>query len=205
MMALSRARDPAVQTVQAWRWRFQDMAARNALAAKVGAGRSSVELFDDAEELALLALAWEPAPPTPPTSPAELLWSADAERIASWRAPVEQAASCLVVVRQPLRAADPDAQRDWAATVMKALEGDPAPPRGLISANFFADRNGALVYNFAEWTSPEAHRAALRQGSYGQHGSIGTSDLWRATREHPAITPDHEVRRYVRHGAATLA
>lgn len=62
MMALSRARDPAVQTVQAWRWRFQDMAARNALAAKVGAGRSSVELFDDAEELALLALAWEPAP-----------------------------------------------------------------------------------------------------------------------------------------------
>lgn len=70
---------------------------------------------------------------------------------------------------------------------MKALEGDPAPPRGLVSANFFADRNGAVVYNFAEWTSLDAHRAALRQVSYGQHGHRDLGPLAR----HPRAPGDH--------------
>jgi hypothetical protein len=54
------------------------------------------------------------------------------------------------------------------------------------------------VLNFAEWTSASAHLDALARGSYGRHGSIGSSSLWKATREHPAITPEHEVHRYVR-------
>jgi hypothetical protein len=54
------------------------------------------------------------------------------------------------------------------------------------------------VLNFAEWTSATAHLEALARGSYGRHGSIGSSSLWKATREHSAITPEHEVHRYVR-------
>jgi hypothetical protein len=122
---------------------------------------------------------------------------ADAEVIARWRAPGGGDPGCLVVVRQPLIRPDHAAQRDWAATVLRALGGDPSPPVGLLTASFFASRDGRFVLNFAEWTSPEAHREALARGSYGQHGSIGSSALWRATREHPAITPDHEVHRYL--------
>jgi hypothetical protein len=128
---------------------------------------------------------------------AEVEWLADAEVIARWRAAEGGEPGCLVVVRQPLVRPDRDALREWVSTVLRALDGDPSPPAGLLTANFFASRDGGFVLNFAEWTSPEAHRAALTLGSYGQHGSIGSSALWRATREHPAITPEHEVHRYV--------
>ncbi|WP_434419218.1 hypothetical protein [Nannocystis pusilla] len=52
------------------------------------------------------------------------------------------------------------------------------------------------MLNLAEWTSAEAHRAALRRGSVGQHGSLGDSPAWRAARAHPGIVAEHEVRRY---------
>jgi hypothetical protein len=110
-----------------------------------------------------------------------------------------------VVVRQPLKAPDPAAERDWVSTVLRALDGDATPPEGLLTANFFAGRDGASVYNLAEWTSAEAHRTALTIGRHGPYGSIGLSDLWRAAREHPAITAEHEVRRYARHGALVSA
>jgi hypothetical protein len=128
---------------------------------------------------------------------AEVEWVADAELITHWRAPSGGEPGCLVVVRQPFVRADHDVQRDWTSTVLRALDGDRSPPAGLLTANFFASRDGGFVLNFAEWTSPAAHREALARGSYGQHGSIGSSALWRATREHPAVTPDHEVHRYV--------
>lgn len=198
MSAFTRASDPAVEAVRAWRWLLADDAARTALAARLSQAEPALQLFDDAEAPALLATAWDQGPSAPaelPGSPPPA-WVADAQRIASWRANRPEAAACLVVVRQPMKTPDAAAQRDWAATVLRALDGDEAPPEGLLSANFFASRDGAAVYNFAEWTSVEAHRDALRRGSYGQYGSIGASDLWRAAREHPAITPDHEVRRY---------
>jgi hypothetical protein len=166
----------------------------------------AIELFEDAEQPALLAASWrsraEPGRtfglwPPALDADAEVEWVAEAELIARWRAPVDGEPGCLVVVRQPLVRPDRDAQRDWAATVLRALDGDPSPPAGLLTANFFASRDGGFVLNFAEWTSPAAHREALARGSYGQHGSIGSSALWRATREHPAITPEHEVHRYV--------
>jgi hypothetical protein len=207
MTALTRAGDPAIKGVRAWRWQLPDAPARMRLASRLTDVDATLQLFDDVASSALLAVSWMadagggadlPALKTP-------AWAADAERIAAWRAGRSEPAACLVVVRQPLKTPDPAAQRDWAVTVLKALEGDAPPPEGLLSANFFASRDGALVLNFAEWTSAEAHRRALRRGAYGQHGSIGDSNLWRATREHPAITPEHEVRRYERHLALAQA
>ncbi|MCY1075392.1 antibiotic biosynthesis monooxygenase [Archangium lansingense] len=112
-------------------------------------------------------------------------------------------AGCLVVVRQPLLRSDPQAQRDWVDTVMAALEADPHPPAGLLSATFFLSDDGAHAINLAEWTSADAHHAALQRGTdpRAQHGSIGDSPLWRAVRSHPAIRAEHEVRRFQLLGA----
>ncbi|NBJ13939.1 antibiotic biosynthesis monooxygenase [Microvirga arsenatis] len=208
MSVALRPSDPSVSLVQACRWRFVSEAVRAAAVHDLRMQTPSpvIELFADVEQPALLATIWgvgpgpEPASdPWPPglTAGAEIEWVADAEIMARWRASGGGEPGCLVVVRQPLIRPDNGGQRDWAATVLRALDGDPSPPAGLLTANFFASRDGGSVLNFAEWTSPAAHRDALARGSYGQHGSIGSSALWRATREHPAITPDHEVHRYV--------
>ncbi|WNG15375.1 antibiotic biosynthesis monooxygenase [Cystobacter fuscus] len=107
-------------------------------------------------------------------------------------------ARCLVVVRQPLLQPDPRVQRDWVDTVMTAVESDPAPPSGLLAATFFLSADGAHVVNLAEWTSADAHRAALRHRAdeRAPHGSIGDSALWRAVRSHPGIRVEYEVRRF---------
>jgi hypothetical protein len=194
-----------VEAVRIWRWVFPNAGTRAAAARNVIETDSRLQLFDDLEAPALLAIGWEPRPEAPPVHNAELAWSTDAQRIASWRAERSETPGCLVVVRQPLKAPDPAAQRDWVSTVLRALDGDATPPEGLLTANFFAGRDGASVYNLAEWTSAEAHRTALTIGRHGPYGSIGFSDLWRAAREHPAITAEHEVRRYARHGALVSA
>ena len=96
---------------------------------------------------------------------------------------------CLVIVRQPLVRPDPGAQRDWVDTVLAALESDPHSPPGLLAATFFLSDDSGHVLNLAEWTSAEAHRAALQRGAdaHAQHGSLGDSPQWRAVRAHPAI------------------
>jgi hypothetical protein len=193
------------ETVRIWRWVFPDAATRAEAARNVIEADSRLQLLDDLEASALLAIAGEPHPEGPPVHNAELVWSADARRIASWRAERSETPGGLVVVRQPLKAPDPAAQRDWVSTVLRALDGDATPPEGLLTANFFAGCDGAFVYNLAEWTSAAAHRTALTIGRHGPYGSIGSSDLWRAAREHPAITAEHEVRRYARHGALVSA
>ncbi len=203
-MMFTRAGDPTIETVRAWRWQLASAAERAGLARRLSEAGSTLQLFDDVEAPALLGSAWGAAPPSPLDRPGIPVptWSAEAERVASWRAARDGRAECLVVVRQPLKRPDPAGQRDWVTTVLRALDGDASPPDGLLSANFFATRDGAVVYNFAEWASAEAHRKALQRGSYGQHGSLGSSQLWRAAREHPAITPEHEVRRYALHRAS---
>jgi len=208
MSVSHRPSDPTVALVRACRWRFASEPARAAALRDISrqASHPVIELFEDVEQPALLALSWggepEPDPMSAPWPPAlnadaEVEWVADAQVIARWRAPAGNDPGCLVVVRQPLVRPDHGAQRDWASTVLRALDGDPTPPAGLLTASFFASRDGSFVLNFAEWTSPAAHREALARGSYGRHGSIGSSELWRATREHSAITSDHEVHRYV--------
>lgn len=206
-MAL-RPNEPWIRWVRASRWRFASETARAAAVRGAGEQASTAGgmVLEDADEPALLGLIWsaragraeEPVPWPPALDAGDVVWTAEAEIVARWRSPSPgEAPGCLVVVRQPLRRPDREAQRDWVSTVLRALEGEPAPPQGLLTANFFATRDGSFVLNFAEWTSPAAHREALKRGSYGQHGSIGSSALWRATREHPAITLEHEVHRYV--------
>jgi hypothetical protein len=203
---LLRPSDPSAQAVNAARWRFDADGDRQAvLEAAACESRAGTELFEDCDEPAILLVSWSAAPSVGDSRAAlsqlhtdgvQLEWTAAAERVATWRSGLSGDPNCLVVVRQPLREPDAHGQQDWIASVLRALDGDAAPPPGLLTANFFATRDGRYVLNFAEWTSPDAHRAALRRGSYGRHGSIGSSPLWRATREHPAITPEHEVHRY---------
>lgn len=108
---------------------------------------------------------------------------------------------CLVVVRQPLEHPGGLIGRDWADTVIAALESDGDPLPGLCAATFFVVADHSHVLNLAEWTSADAHRAALQNGTIGQHGSLGTSTEWAAARSHPGITAEHDVRRYRFFGA----
>lgn len=113
----------------------------------------------------------------------------------------ESPAACLVVVRQPLRRPDPATQRSWVDTVIAALESDAEPTPGLRAASFFAASDGAHVLNLAEWADADAHRAALKPVDVGRGESIGESPQWRASRSHPGILSEHEVRRYELAGA----
>ena len=205
-----RPSDANVRSLFAARWQLKSEAVLSACSFNLEIERvgESIAFFEDVDEAALLGVNWgaeHPGIPWPSTSPpAELVWSAEAEIVARWSARRAATPGCLVVVRQPLFRPDHAAQRDWIATVLRALDGDGEPVPGLLTANFFASNDGAFVLNFAEWTSARAHVEALSRRRYGRHGSIGSSALWRATREHPAVTPEHEVRRYARlsHAAA---
>jgi hypothetical protein len=198
-----RPSSPLVRSVLACRWHFESPVTRTAAVRNLNHSDldTPIQLFEDVDAPALLAVSWQPKPPVawPPvlSSAAERVWTADADIVARWFARRDEVPGCLVVVRQPLIHPDRDGQRDWVATVLKALDGDAEAPSGLLTANFFASRDGAFVLNLAEWTSADAHREALRRGSYGRYGSIGSSSLWKAAREHPAITTDHEVHRYL--------
>lgn len=128
-------------------------------------------------------------------------WREPAAPYRSFISSEDQQPGCLVIVRQPLKRPDHRVQRDWADTVIAALETDIEPEPGLCTATFFLAKDGGHVLNLAEWTSADAHRAALRRGNIGQHGSLGQSPQWQATRSHPGIRPDHDVRRYEFFGA----
>jgi hypothetical protein len=111
-------------------------------------------------------------------------------------------AGCLVVVRQPLAKPDADVARDWIDSVISALEAPGGAPEGLCAASFFISEAGGVVLNLAEWTSAQAHRAALATNQVGEGGESGEgsggglSREWRAVRAHPGITAAHEVKRY---------
>ena len=110
-------------------------------------------------------------------------------------------ATCLVAIRQPLERPDPHVQHDWIDRIITALGSEPTPPLGLRAATFFASSDGATVFNLAEWTDADAHRAALGPtGTWGRE-SLGESTEWRAARALPGIRAEHDVRRYSLAGA----
>lgn len=154
-----------------------------------------VNRFEAAESTVVDAIAHAIEPLRGEASPA---WVDVAVPAGAWTSGRSGPGECLVLVRQLLEKPDALIQASWVDQVLLALNGDAEPPGGLISANFFATHDEAAVLNFARWTSAEAHRDALARGHYVQHGSIGTSPLWQALREHPGIRADHEVCRYVR-------
>jgi hypothetical protein len=154
-----------------------------------------VSRFEAAERTVVDAIAQAIEPLRGEATPE---WVDVAAPAGAWNSGRSGPGECLVLVRQPLTKPDGAIQASWVDRVLLALNGDAEPPDGLISANFFTTHDEQTVLNFARWTSAQAHREALARGHYGQHGSIGTSPLWQATREHPGIRAEHEVCRYVR-------
>lgn len=154
-----------------------------------------VNRFEAAERTIVDAIAHAIEPLRGEATPA---WVDVAIPAGAWTSGRSGPGECLVLVRQPLEKPNPVIQTSWIDRVLLALNGDAEPPDGLISANFFATTDEATVLNFARWTSAEAHRIALARGHYAQHGSVGKSPLWQATRAHPGIRAEHEVCRYMR-------
>ncbi|MFG2318402.1 antibiotic biosynthesis monooxygenase [Streptomyces tendae] len=68
---------------------------------------------------------------------------------------------CIVIVDIEFEGPDPDRQRAWVDAVFEALESEPSPRPGGISAHFHLSTDGTRVLNYAEWESAQAHRDAL--------------------------------------------
>lgn len=87
---------------------------------------------------------------------------------------------------------DPQLQRAWVDAVFEALESDPAPHPGGISAHFHLSTDGSRVLNYAEWESAQAHIDALE--SPGE-GIGGATPQWRRVQSFPGLKESH-VRRH---------
>ncbi|MFF3905481.1 antibiotic biosynthesis monooxygenase [Streptomyces sp. NPDC001848] len=68
---------------------------------------------------------------------------------------------CIVIVDIEFDGPDPERQRAWVDAVVEALESEPTPHPGGISAHFHLGTDGNRVLNYAEWESAQAHLDAL--------------------------------------------
>ncbi|MFD5305962.1 antibiotic biosynthesis monooxygenase [Streptomyces rochei] len=89
---------------------------------------------------------------------------------------------CVVIVDVEFEGPDPDRQRAWVDAVLEALQSDPEPRPGAVSAHFHLSTDGTRVLNYAEWESARAHIDALAAPGDG----IGSgSDLWKRVQNWP--------------------
>ncbi|MET1075550.1 MAG: hypothetical protein ABWY11_23080 [Umezawaea sp.] len=88
---------------------------------------------------------------------------------------------CVVIVEAEFDGAD---VRTWVDAVLDALATDENPAEGGISAHFHTSADGRRALNYAEWTSEEAHAAALAKS--GQ-GTVGLGEKWRRVKEFPGV------------------
>ncbi|MFD9441739.1 antibiotic biosynthesis monooxygenase family protein [Streptomyces sp. NPDC060006] len=91
---------------------------------------------------------------------------------------------CVVIVEIEFEGADPERQRAWVDAVFEALESEPDPHPGGISAHFHLSTDGTKVLNYAEWESAEAHREAL--GAPGD-GVGSRTPLWEGVQTYPGL------------------
>ncbi|MFC8199580.1 antibiotic biosynthesis monooxygenase family protein [Streptomyces sp. NPDC057298] len=91
---------------------------------------------------------------------------------------------CVVIVEIEFEGADPERQRAWVDAVFEALESEPDPHPGGISAHFHLSTDGTKVLNYAEWESAEAHREAL--GAPGD-GVGSRTPLWERVQTYPGL------------------
>jgi hypothetical protein len=92
---------------------------------------------------------------------------------------------CIVVVDVEFEGPDPERQRAWVDAVIEALESEPVPVPGGISAHFHLSTDGTRVLNYAEWESARAHADALAAPGEG----IGsTTAAWERVRNWPGVT-----------------
>lgn len=91
---------------------------------------------------------------------------------------------CVAIVDVEFDGPDPDRQRAWVDTVFEALESDPAPHPGGISAHFHVGTDGTRVVNYAEWESAQAHIEAVRDPG---RGTAALTPEWQRVQNHPGI------------------
>jgi hypothetical protein len=104
---------------------------------------------------------------------------------------------CIVIVTIDFSDPNRDRQARWIDAVVAAIEADPEPDPGLISAHFHRSLDGSQVVNYAQWTSEQAHRDAL---SHGPDGLAQTDQpLWRRVFEFPGVAGASDVKRYREH------
>ena len=91
---------------------------------------------------------------------------------------------CVVIVDIEFEGPDPDRQRAWIDAVLEALESEPDPHPGGISAHFHLSTDGTRVLNYAEWESAQAHVDALA----GPGTGIGSATaLWERVHTWPGL------------------
>ena len=110
----------------------------------------------------------------------------------SERRPGAPEPGCIVMVTIEFEGPDHDRLRRWADLVFEAMSEETEPPAGGLGAHFHLSTDGTRILNYAEWTSAEAHIAALE--SSGQ-GTIGRGSKWLALRRFPGLKKG-EARRY---------
>ncbi|MFE0418225.1 antibiotic biosynthesis monooxygenase [Streptomyces tendae] len=91
---------------------------------------------------------------------------------------------CIVIVDVEFEGPDPDRQRAWVDAVFEALESEPNPHPGGISAHFHLSTDGTRVLNYAEWESAQAHLDALAAPGDGV-GS--TTPQWERVQTWPGL------------------
>lgn len=91
---------------------------------------------------------------------------------------------CVVIVEVEFDGPDPERQRAWMDAVFEALESEPNPHPGGISAHFHLSTDGTKVLNYAEWESARAHVEAMAAPGEG----IGSpTPQWERVRTYPGV------------------
>lgn len=91
---------------------------------------------------------------------------------------------CFVTVDVEFEGNDEARQRAWVDAVFEALESDPAPHPGGVSAHFHLGTDGSRVLNYAEWESARAHIEALESPGNG----VGSpTPQWRRVQRFPGL------------------
>ncbi|MFF0681926.1 antibiotic biosynthesis monooxygenase [Streptomyces tendae] len=99
---------------------------------------------------------------------------------------------CIVIVEVEFEGPDPDRQRAWVDAVFEALQSEPNPRPGGLSAHFHLSTDGTRVLNYAEWESAQAHIDALAAPGDG----VGSStSQWERVQTWPGLKSS-TVNRY---------
>ncbi|MFF9863455.1 antibiotic biosynthesis monooxygenase [Streptomyces tendae] len=99
---------------------------------------------------------------------------------------------CIVIVEVEFEGSDPDRRRAWVDAVFEALQSEPNPRPGGLSAHFHLSTDGTRVLNYAEWESAQAHIDALAAPGDG----VGSStSQWERVQSWPGLKSS-TVNRY---------
>ncbi|MFE0370404.1 antibiotic biosynthesis monooxygenase [Streptomyces tendae] len=99
---------------------------------------------------------------------------------------------CIVIVEVEFEGSDPDRRHAWVDAVFEALQSEPNPRPGGLSAHFHLSTDGTRVLNYAEWESAQAHIDALAAPGDG----VGSStSQWERVQTWPGLKSS-TVNRY---------